>query len=80
MFLSANTRPDIAFAVHQAARFSHYPRQSHAIAVKRILQYLKTTADKGMIMTPGNDHRVDCYVDSTLLVCSRLKTLRILRL
>jgi hypothetical protein len=58
------TRPDIAFAVHQAARFSHYPRQSHAVAVKRILCYLKTTADKGLIMTPGDDHRVDCYVDS----------------
>jgi hypothetical protein len=64
MFLSANTRPDIAFAVHQAARFSHDPRQSHAVAVKRILRYLKTTADKGLIMTPGDDHRVDCYVDS----------------
>jgi hypothetical protein len=64
MFLSANTRPDIAFAVHQAARFSHDPRHSHAVAVKRILSYLKTTADQGLIMTPGDDHCVDCYVDS----------------
>jgi hypothetical protein len=64
MFLSANTRPDIAYAVHPAARFSHDPRHSHSIAVKRILRYLKSTADKGLIMTPGFDHRVDCYVDS----------------
>ena len=64
MYLAANALPDIAYAVHQAARFSHAPRQSHAIAVKRILWYLKSTEDKGMIMTPTEEHRVDCYVDS----------------
>jgi hypothetical protein len=64
MYLAANTRPDIAFAVHQAARFSHAPKQSHSIAVKRILRYLKQTQDKGMIMTPTTELRVDCYVDS----------------
>ena len=64
MYLAANTRPDIAFAVHQAARFSHAPRQSHAAAVKRILRYLKETQDKGLIMSPTADQRVDCYVDS----------------
>jgi hypothetical protein len=47
MFLSANTCPDTLFAVHQAARFSHAPRQLHAIAIKRILRYLKGTANKG---------------------------------
>jgi hypothetical protein len=25
MYLSANTRPDIVFAVHQAAHFTHHP-------------------------------------------------------
>ena len=64
MYLAANTRPDIAYAVHQTARFSHAPRQSHATAVKRILRYLKSTSDKGMIMTPTTEVRVDCYVDS----------------
>jgi hypothetical protein len=64
MYLAANTRPDIAFAVHQAARFSHAPKHSHSIAVKRILRYLKQTHDKGLIMTPTNELRVDCYVDS----------------
>ena len=59
MFLSANTRPDISFAVHQAARFSHSPKHSHGVAVKRILRYLKETSDKGMEMTPTEEHRVD---------------------
>ena len=64
MFLSANTRPDLSYAVHQAARFSHAPRHSHAVAVKRILRYLQTTKDKGMNLTPSSEQRVDCYVDS----------------
>ena len=64
MYLSANTRPDIAYAVHQAARFSHAPRNSHAVAVRRILRYLKKTKDKGIILNPDSTHRVDCYVDA----------------
>lgn len=64
MFISANTRPDIAFAVHQAARFSHSPRASHAHAVKRILRYLQRTKDKGFRLCPNTTHQVDCYVDA----------------
>jgi hypothetical protein len=47
MYLASNTRPDISYAVHQAARYSHGTRNSHAIAVKMILRYLKGTKDKG---------------------------------
>ena len=64
MYLSNNSRPDIAFAVHQCARFTHGPKQSHANAVKRILRYLKGTADKGMMLTPLDGFQVDCYVDA----------------
>jgi Reverse transcriptase (RNA-dependent DNA polymerase) len=64
MFLSANTRPDIAFAVHQAARFSHSPRASHSLAVKRILRYLKKTQDQGFYLRPNSSQTVDCYVDA----------------
>jgi len=35
--LAANTRPDIAYSVHQAARLSHDPKNCHALAIKRIL-------------------------------------------
>mmetsp|Transcript_15021 Transcript_15021/g.28265 ORF Transcript_15021/g.28265 Transcript_15021/m.28265 type:complete len:2300 (+) Transcript_15021:159-7058(+) len=64
LYLSGNTRPDITFAVHQCARFSHNPKHSHSVAVKRILRYLKGTKDKGMVFAPGNDFTVDCYVDA----------------
>ena len=41
LYLASNSRPDIAFAVHQCARFNHCPRLKHEQAVKRIARYLK---------------------------------------
>ena len=64
MYLATNSRPDIAFAVHQCARFTHCPKSSHATAVKRILRYLQGTKDKGMTLNPTNDLDVHCYVDA----------------
>ena len=39
LYLAGNTRPDIAFAVNQAARFSHILMQCHEDAMKRIVRY-----------------------------------------
>ena len=64
LYLSSNSRPDICFAVHQAARFTHDPKQSHAKAVKRIIRYLKGTRDRGLIFAPKDGFQVDCYVDA----------------
>jgi hypothetical protein len=50
LYLQANTRPDITFAVSQAARFSRQPKLSHETAIKRIGKYLKDTKDKGMVI------------------------------
>jgi hypothetical protein len=50
MYLAGNTCPDISYAVHQAARFTHCPRRSHAAGVKRILCYLKQTRSEGLIL------------------------------
>ena len=60
----ANTRPDIAYAVHQVARFSHNPKNSHALAFKRILHYLKKTQDNGMYMHPDGSFKLSYYVDA----------------
>ena len=64
LYLSNNSRPDIAFAVHQCARFSHAPKQIHALAIKAIGRYLIRTRDKGLILSPSGDLGVDCYVDA----------------
>ena len=64
MYLATNSRPDIAFAVHQCARFTHCPKSSHATAVKRILRYLQGTKTKGITLTPSDTLSIDCYVDA----------------
>ena len=35
------TRPDITYALHRLSQFLSEPRESHMLAVNRILQYLK---------------------------------------
>lgn len=44
--LEKSTRPDIAYAVHQCARFQEHPKESHAKAVKHIIRYLIGTKTK----------------------------------
>ena len=62
-FLEKSTRPDIAFAVHQCARYSSNPKESHSAAVRCIVRYLMATRDKGLILRPSN-HSFECYVDA----------------
>jgi hypothetical protein len=64
LYLSTNTRPDIAFAVSQVARFSHSPKKSHASAVKTIIRYLSGTMDKGVVYKRPKTFSLDCYVDA----------------
>jgi hypothetical protein len=64
LYLATNTRPDIAFAVSQAARFSSAPKQSHATAVKSIIRYLKRTRSQGTIIRPTGKLDLDLYVDA----------------
>jgi hypothetical protein len=62
-FLEKSTRPDLAYAVHQCARFTADPRASHGEAVKRIVRYLIGTADKGFLLAP-NKHSFECWADA----------------
>lgn len=64
LYLSTNSRPDIAYAVNQVARFTHDPKEIHSRAFKKIVRYLKGTRDKGLIMRPQPHICLDCYVDA----------------
>ena len=64
LYLTINTRPDIAYAVSQVARFSHFPKQSHSAAVKTIVRYLVRTKNQGTIYTRPTSLSIDCYVDA----------------
>ena len=62
-WLAKSTRPDIAFAVSQVARFQVNPRRSHENAVLRICKYLRDTKEEGMTMRAKNEGFV-VYADS----------------
>ena len=49
MYLTTCTRPDIAYAVGMLARYSSKPNQSHWVAAKRVLRYLKGTINFGLM-------------------------------
>lgn len=49
MYLSVSTRPDIAYAVGNLARFSSKPTKDHWTALKRVLRYLKGTVKHGIL-------------------------------
>jgi hypothetical protein len=62
-FLEKSTRLDLGYATHQCARFCTAPKESHAIAVKRIGRYLKGTRDQGLILKP-EDYSFEVFVDA----------------
>lgn len=64
LYLSTGTRPDIAFAVSDVAKFSANPTQRHWTGVKRILRYLKGTSDLGLHYTSSDVDGLVGYSDS----------------
>ena len=65
LYLAGNTRPDLSYAVHQAARFSHDPKKEHGEAVKRIGRYIKGTTDEGIHLKAGSKLTMDAYADAS---------------
>jgi len=63
-FLEKSTRPEIAYAVHQCARFVERPTKLHGEAVKRIGRYLLAHPNEGIILRP-NQSTFDCWVDAS---------------
>ena len=64
-YLQGTTRPDIAMAVHQCARFSSNPKRSHEKAIIKIIRYLKSSKDKGLILRTEKKKGIECYVDAS---------------
>jgi hypothetical protein len=68
-FLEKSARPDIAVAVHQCARFSADPKQSHEEdALRYLRRYLQGTIDRGILfLDPKDDKSFECWVDADFL-------------
>jgi hypothetical protein len=54
MYLTA-TRSDLMFVVSLISRYMEHPIESHLMAAKRILRYVKGIASFGMFCTKGGD-------------------------
>lgn len=63
-YLTGSTRPELAMAVHQCARFNAGPMLSHERAIKRIGRYLIENQDRGIVYTPDKTKGIECYVDA----------------
>ncbi|XP_073133379.1 secreted RxLR effector protein 161-like [Henckelia pumila] len=68
LYLTAS-RPDIVFAVCLCAIFQSNPKQSHFIAGKRILRYLKGTQDVGLWYAKHNSFNLVGYSDADYAGC-----------
>ena len=64
-FLEKGSRPDLSYAVHQCARFSSNPKESHADAIRHIAKYLMATRDKGIMMDPDTSKSFEVHVDAS---------------
>jgi hypothetical protein len=51
LYAALGTRPDIAHAVNVASKFMSNPGQSHWLAVKRIMRYIKGTINQSLTFT-----------------------------
>ena len=65
LYLTAS-RPDIMFSVCLCARFQSCPKESHLVAVKRIIRYLKGTIDLGLWYPKTNQFTTVSYTHLTL--------------
>ncbi len=50
--------------MHQCARFCTKPTALHELAVKRLAKYLLATKDRGLILHPHADFKLDMFVDA----------------
>jgi hypothetical protein len=59
-----NTRPDICYAVNVLSQFMSQPRQTHWIATKHVLRYLRGTVGYGLRYASSVDLSLQGYVDT----------------
>jgi hypothetical protein len=63
-YLAQTTRPDIMYAMHQIAKYSSDPRQSHGEAILYLVRYLKKMRDLGLKFKPDLKKGFECYCDA----------------
>lgn len=67
-YLANGTRPDVSFIVNRLAAFSEQPKVAHWTAAKRIVRYLKGTANVGITYAAGEELLI-AYSDADFAAC-----------
>jgi hypothetical protein len=63
------SRPDIAYAVQKVCLHMHTPREPHLTALKRILRYLRSSLDYGLLLRPSPTSELVVYTDADWAGC-----------
>lgn len=63
LYLTAS-RPDISYSVGVCARYHANPKESHMTALKRIIKYVKTTAEFGVWYSKDTNGVLARYFDA----------------
>jgi hypothetical protein len=63
-YLQGSTRPNILMASHRCARFVKDPKRSHERAMIRLVRYLKSTKDRGVVFKPKPELGLEYFVDA----------------
>ncbi|KAL5722154.1 hypothetical protein ACHQM5_005711 [Ranunculus cassubicifolius] len=58
------TRPDITYSVNQVSQFMNSPTDTHFLAVKRILRYLKGTLGRGLFFDTNSPYQLQAFSDA----------------
>jgi len=71
MYLAIGTRPDITYAVNSLSKFLEIPSNEHWTAAKRILKYLKSTINLGIVYNGinSNPNQLTAYSDADYASC-----------
>jgi len=65
LYLMLRTRPDLAFAVTQMAKFAHNPSEEHLHKAKYIMRYLAGTRKYALVYNGKSDGGLYAYCDSS---------------
>ena len=63
-YLEKGSQSELAYAIHQCARYSTDPRKEHGDAVRWIGRYLLGTPNKGLILRPDLTRSFEVFMDS----------------
>ena len=64
LFYLTTSKPDISYSVGVCARYQANPKESHMTALKRIIKYVKTTAEFGVWYNKDKNDVLARYFDA----------------